>query len=335
MDVSEGSPARAKLPAMATRVCPKCGSQYVASVRICIDCDVALIDEVDPAVPEGAPAAPVGDGEQVAYELPGWGNPLKVSLEGMLDRAGIRRAWESGALVVPAEFEEEVDRLVATVEGGEVDELTDDVAQIAFEIEGLGRDELADLDARLIAAHLGHAWDEHGALLVAETDEDEVASLIDQVLHGPAEGDEVDGLAAQQALSALYVAVDKLMKDPGDAKDRDRFLTAAETVGTLPVPYGLSGPDWEQLTGDVDTLADAVRPSGEADETDGDASESESSTDGGDDEADQDGRDNLDETERGGQDVAEETEGPGDEERTEPSVAEQARVLRDRLHEMV
>ena len=31
---------------MATRVCPNCGSQYVASVRRCIDCDVSLVDEV-------------------------------------------------------------------------------------------------------------------------------------------------------------------------------------------------------------------------------------------------------------------------------------------------
>ena len=82
---------------MATRVCPQCGSQYVASVRRCIDCDVVLVDQPadadgsEPATAVGA--TPVNRGDEVAYELEGWSNQLKLSLEGMLDRASIRRVW--------------------------------------------------------------------------------------------------------------------------------------------------------------------------------------------------------------------------------------------------
>ena len=324
---------------MATRVCPECGSQYVASVRTCIDCDVALVDQVDPDAPAAAPAplAPSRQDEQVEYELAGWGTSLKESLEGMLDRAGIRRAWEANALVVPAVFEAEVDRLVATLEVG-VEELSDDVAQVAFEIEVLEPDELSDLDARLIAAHLPHAWDGDGSLLVAEDDEDEVSAIIDEVLASVVE-EEVDGLAVQEALSTLYVTVDRLMKDADDVKQRGRFLQAADAIVGFPLPYGLSDADWGRLTSDVAALADAVRPpvvaSGPDDEVDFDTSEIEA----GEEEIEAPVRHGADAEDTNDDDTDDhDTDDEGDDDGAEesgPSVAEQARSLRGRLQELV
>ena len=231
----------------------------MASVRRCIDCDVVLVDEVDPDAQPAATVKSAAVGDQIGYELAGWGNQLKVTLEGMLDRAGIRRVWESGALVVPAADEELVDELVATVEGGEVVELDTEASQILFEIQGLDADELADLDARLIAAHLPHAWDEEGSLLVAEADEETAAAMIDEVLAGP-RADEPDGLATHQALSRLYVAVDKLVKDPVDAKLAARYRDAAEGIADLSVPYGLSGQEWTDLTSAATELAELAGP---------------------------------------------------------------------------
>lgn len=245
---------------MATRACPQCGSQYVASVRRCIDCDVVLVDEADPAGDASASgSAPLGAGDQIAYELEGWGNQLKVTLEGMLDRAGILRVWESGALVVPAVHEDEVDALVATVEGGEADALDDDAPKVAFDIEGVTPDELDELDARLIADHIAHAWDDEGALLVAQADEEAVAALIDDALHGTDEA-EGDPLAAQEALTELYVAVDKLAKHLAEAKLVARYVAATDAIEGLPVPYGMTGDDWSSLVAAADDLAALVRP---------------------------------------------------------------------------
>ncbi len=256
---------------MATRTCPDCGAQYVATVRRCIDCDVMLADEAvsadhgDITASDAASAgAPVGGGDQLGYELDGWGNQLKVTLEGMLDRAGIGRVWEAGALVVSAADEDVVDELIATLEGGEVAELGDDVARVALEIDGLDPDGQDDLDARLLASAIPHAWDNEGALIVAEADEARVLEIIEESLDHQADDDGVDGLAAQAALSAVYVSVDRLVKNPADAKLAATFGSAARSLVGLAVPYGFAAADWSELSDEIIGLADLVDPANTA-----------------------------------------------------------------------
>ena len=255
---------------MATRVCPECGSQYVASVRRCIDCDAMLVDEVGPGGEEAAAsvATPLGEGDQIAYELEGWGNQLRVTLSGMLDLHGIAHVWEVGALVVAAPHEEAVDELIAAVEGGEGEELDADVPQIAFEIEEVSADELAALDAELIAAHIPHAWQETGELLVPVESEDEVAELIDAILNPSDEEVAGDGLATHTALDALYVATDKLAKDPSDDRLVSRYVAAADGLVGLSVPYGMSGNEWQALVDQVVELRSVLDGSADLDAVD-------------------------------------------------------------------
>lgn len=238
----------------------------MATVRRCIDCDVMLVDEKRaPDAPEPAPsvAAPVGDGDQVGYELEGWGNQLKVTLDGMLLRADIGRVWEAGALVVAANHEAEVDDLIATLEGDDLPELDDDTPRVALEIEGLDADGVAELDARLIADDIAHAWDDAGALVVAEADEDQVLDIVGVIFDDAGDDDDDDdddGLAAHQALSTLYVAVDRLLRNPHDRKLATAFVTAAADLEGRGVPYGFSATEWHDLIAEAGTLAAAVRP---------------------------------------------------------------------------
>lgn len=247
---------------MATRTCPECGAQYVASVRRCIDCDVVLVDpaaNASEAQTSPLSGAPVGDGDRIGYELEGWGNQLKVTLEGMLDRADIRRVWEAGALVVSAADESTVDELIATLEGGDVDELLDsEEERVAFEIEGLDADGQAELEARLLADGIGHAWTDADELLVAIEDEEQVAAIIEGVLDGVS--DEVDGLAAQDALSELFVAVDRLVKSPLDKKLAAAYLKAADGLDEIGVPYGFVAGDWQQLRDEIAGLGELAGP---------------------------------------------------------------------------
>jgi len=226
-----------------------------------------LVDQVagdeGPAVIE---PSPVGDGDRVSYELEHWGNQLKVSLEGMLDQAGIRRLWEVGALVVAADDAEVVESLIETVEGRDVEDLQEMEEQLAFEIEGLDAEDVAELDARLIAAGIAHAWSEEGELLVALDHEEAVSAIVDAVVEGEVD-DEVDGLAANQVLSDIYVALDRLVKAPTDHKLIQRLTDAAEPLKDIGVPYGFAAQEWAELKQEV---ADVVAvASGEEPEDDG------------------------------------------------------------------
>ena len=243
---------------MATRSCPNCGTQYVASVRRCIDCDLMLVDDVDADETEASSgAAPVGAGDQIAYELDGLGNQLKVALEGMLERAEIPRVWEAGALVVDARFETDVDALIAVVEGADIPELDADTPQIAFEIDGLDADRLAVLDARLLAESLPHAWNDEGELLVAEADEDQATALIEAVLEEELELDE-DGPSANEVLNDLFVATDRLSKKLTDTKLIAEVTDAAARLEGIGVPYGLNGEDWTAICAQVEAVVNAL-----------------------------------------------------------------------------
>jgi hypothetical protein len=244
----------------------------VASVRRCIDCDVMLVDEERPDGELIAPSAatPIGDGDEVAYELDGWSNQLKLSLEGMLDREGIRRVWEAAVLVVPKESETQVDALIATVEGVEVlDALDDNVVQVAFDLNELTADEIEELDARLVASEVVHKWTDEAELLVPEESAAAAEAMVDAVINPSGEADD-DGLALQERLTSLFLAVDKLVKDPFDPKAVGRFVTASEGISDLGVPYGLAGEDWSSFLGLIEDLRSAIsEPRGADDEVEG------------------------------------------------------------------
>lgn len=289
---------------MATRTCPSCGTQYVATVRRCIDCgEVLVAEETSVRAAEAKSTVGTGDREQVGYELPGWGNQLKVALEGMLEREGVPRVWEASVLLVPSEFEAHVDRLIEAVEGTEVPEPDDDEPQVALEIEGLDQDRVDRLEARLIGDAVPHVWDEEGDLVVAEADEAKVLELIDEVFdEANAEGDDVD---VQRVLSTVYVAADRLMKKPDDAKLGKAFRAAASPLDDVGVPYGFEPEAWTDIVEAIARLVDEA-PGAPTPEDDEDDEEIEAS----DEESDED------------------EDGP-------VGVAELARDLRDRLQEIV
>ena len=307
---------------MATRTCPECGAQYVATVRRCIDCDVVLVEDTGGEAEAESTATPVGDGDQVGYELEGWGNQLKVTLEGMLDNAGIRRAWEAGALVVSAADEEAVDDLIATLEGGDIAELDDDTPKVALEIEGLDADGHAELDARLIAGSIPHAWDEEGALVVAEEDEERVLAIVEEVLDGPE--DETDGLAAVEAMSGLFVAVDRLLHDPADGGLIAEYHGAAVAMEGLSVPYGFTSEDWRSLVAEAAALDERLTPP---------VAESSDDEDDGEGEDDDEGA--VEDDHEGAEE--DDDEGADEDEDAPPvsDLADQARRLRDRLSGIV
>lgn len=254
---------------MATRTCPECRTQYLATVRRCIDCDTLLVDDL--AETPAALETPQVEGEDehatARFSLGGWGNQLKVALDGMLERQGIHHVWEAGELVVAADRSDEVTELLEAVEGREPaldpEREPDEVERVALEIEGLGVDEREVLDGLLLGSGLDHRWDEEGALVIALEDEDAVLELVDRIFEE--DGDEGSDVAAD--LTELYVALDRLIKRVGDPRSEDELRAAVGRVGDTPVPYGFDPADWSRLL--AETVA--VLPDDDADDPDDDA----------------------------------------------------------------
>lgn len=309
----------------------------MATVRRCIDCDANLVD--DAVVAEETETVPSTSQPEVqrgqrTYQLDGWGNQLKVTLEGMLDRAGIARVWEAGALVVPAVHQGTVDGLIATVEGGDVTDLDDDLPRVALEIEGLDADRQADLDARLIASGMTHAWDDEGALVILEDDEDQALVIIGEVLDDDTDDDDdADPLAAQAALSDLFVAVDRVVKKPNDAALAVPVAEAVDVVADLAVPYGFSTMAWDEL---IASAQDLVRLLDEAHGREAAGDDGDDSDDGDDGDEGPEGPDSVEDA-AAASDDAERTVEPDepDERHVAEQAADRARELRDRLVDLV
>jgi hypothetical protein len=127
------------------------------------------------------------------------------------------------------------------------------------------------LEGALVDAGIPHAW-EVGDLVTRAVYEAEVEALLDE-LDTPAVDDldeleetttEDGGEEAQEAMSDLFVAADRLMHDPGDVEVVDDLLAAAGSVDTLLPPFGVAPGAWDQ----VRALAAAVRDDLDADADD-------------------------------------------------------------------
>ncbi len=105
-------------------------------------------------------------------------------------------------------------------------------------------------------------------LLVREADEERVELLIDDLLarEEEAQFEELDGLEVNGLLSALFVACDRLRRDPGDLDGVRGVVTNARRIAGVRTPFGFSAPNWRNLRNAVGELLDLV----EGEETDRD-----------------------------------------------------------------
>lgn len=277
---------------MTVKVCPECEAEYVATVQECADCGATLVETDGPEV------------AQLGYEFEEWDGNGRVLLDQLLTGQGIVHVWEGTTLVVRAADEEAVDTLVEQVEAAELPELDPDRAQVVYELDGWPDEQRAALVEALVDAALPHAFDEDDDLVVHEDDEervepildridttsalpsvpgddpddldgdevdldeavDELDGVVDEDEAGEAPADDDDGLAAQDAMSELFVAADRLMHDPDDHEGVLSLGDAARMVESIGLPYGFSPAVWKDIT----ARAVALRELLEAVETDDD-----------------------------------------------------------------
>jgi hypothetical protein len=247
---------------VSSRICPACGGQYLAWVTRCADCGVALLDA-------GPSVLDLPDDEQLVYELGEWTPARRTLLESLLGADGIGHAWEAADLVVHVDDESRVDALVEAIEQGGVagaataEQAGLDGDQLVYELDGWSVDDRHKLGESLIEAGVPFVWDASDALVVSAEDEDAVEKILDAIEYPDAleavtddEGAADD--AAQDALSELFLAADRLMHDPSDEDGTDGLLKAAELATEVGVPYGLAPATWKAVVDHANDLRERL-----------------------------------------------------------------------------
>ncbi len=250
---------------MSSRVCPACGAQYLAWVTRCADCGVALIDA-------GPSVLDLPDDDQLVYELGEWAPARRTLLESMLGADGIAHAWEASDLVVHVDDEARVDALVEAIEhGGVATATTSEEAglegdQLVYELDEWSAADRQRLAEELTAGGVPFVWDASDALVVSADDEDAIEAILDAIeypdalevaLEGTGDNDE----AAQDALSELFLASDRLMHDPSDEDGMNGLLKTVEVASEVGVPYGLAPATWKAVVEHATELRDGLTAS--------------------------------------------------------------------------
>jgi len=93
-------------------------------------------------------------------------------------------------------------------------------------------------------------------LLVREADEERVELLIDDLLarEEEAQFEELEGLEVNELLSTLFVACDRLRRDPADVDGLQSVRAAAQRIAGVRTPFGFSSSNWKNLRNSVAEL---------------------------------------------------------------------------------
>ena len=141
---------------------------------------------------------------------------------------------------------------MSDVEGDDVDDAGPDDDEIVFELTDWTDAERAVLGDKLKAGGISHEW-EDGDLVVADADADQAEEAIEAVEYPdqlPADSDEAppaENEGSYEVMSALFVAADRLQRDPEDPVAGAEFDTAADSVAESGPPYGVDAQFWQQV----------------------------------------------------------------------------------------
>jgi hypothetical protein len=199
---------------------------------------------------------------KVHYDVSAWNFDQRAELSEALAEAELPHAWDGDEVVVPEVVEAQVDSLFDQLDkvlGPFPIALDTDADSTEF-----GLDEWSDADRTvlteaLVASEVPHRW-EGTTVLVAADAEHAVDDLLDAIEAGELLGDGGDAAAAppEGALSTMFLAADRLAKDPMDAGARTTLLDLAPEVDAKTPPYGMAHRPWAGAVGVVEAIAELI-----------------------------------------------------------------------------
>ena len=199
---------------------------------------------------------------KVHYDVSVWTFDQRAELSEALADAEFPHYWDGDELVVPEAIEADVDALFERLEalfGPFPIVLQDDGESTEF-----GLDEWTDADRKvlteaLIDAEIPHRWDGTTVIVAADA-EHAVDDLLDAIESGELLGGDTEEGAAppEGALSAMFLAADKLAKDPLDAGARNTLIDLQVQIDAKRPPYGLAHRTWAAGVEGVGTIVALV-----------------------------------------------------------------------------
>ena len=219
-------------------------------------------------------AAEVGEADeyQMEYDLHEHSSQSRSMMESLLLGAGLPHAWQGAVLVVREADEQKVDEFVDAMQRAAAPALPEDAPRVAYEITGFDDDYVGRLTGALDAAGIAYGFDEDGDLQVAAADEARVDGLFDKLAEGDGGdgatefGPGLDGVDAHEVLSRLFMASDRLQRNPRDRKGNRNLARGSEEIAQLALPFGFEARTWRAVLNQVEALVDIAGSDATAEE---------------------------------------------------------------------
>lgn len=266
-----------------------CGAEYLDWVQKCSECGVALVLPADLPDPMQLP-----EDQQVVYELGAWPLELQAAAAEAMAESAIPHGWDGLDMVVHLDHEAAVDTIMERVEQEHGAAAADDSSELTYELDEWPADDRDKVVAKLSEGGVPYRWESDTTLVVASRDEPLVEEILDEVEFPDAlpryeavtgeegadqsDGDEADGDdddgdgdadddevdADPELMGNLFVAADRLIKNPLDPDGVAGLQQALDVADPDVPPYGVARPLWRKVVDGAEAMGDALAAEGES-----------------------------------------------------------------------
>ena len=199
---------------------------------------------------------------KVHYDVQAWTFDQQAELSEAMAEALVPHGWDGTELVVPETHEDEVDAIFARLEeelGPFPIGLDDDEPSTEFDLDEWTDADRKVLSGALVEAEIPHRW-EGMKVVVASDADDAVDDLLDAIESGELMSADASGAnePPEGALSSIFLAADRLAKDPADAKSRTTLIDLHEVIDKRHPPYALAPRTWAGAVAGVERIVERI-----------------------------------------------------------------------------
>lgn len=213
---------------------------------------------------------------KVHYDLSAWTFDQRADLSEALAGVDLPHAWDGEELMVPESAEDATDAMFEKLEA-EMGPFPIGLEADAESTE-FGLDEWTDADRKiltesLVESEIPHRWD-GTTVVIAQDAEDAVDDLLDAIESGAlmsADPDATDSHAPDGALSDIFLAANKLAKDPFDVKSRNTMIAMNEQIDAKHPPYAFAPRSWAQVVEGVGNIVARIMADADGDHVEDEA----------------------------------------------------------------